>query len=514
MLNNTRSVKTEEQLAEEIGSYYYDPYGWVMFSYPWGEPTLADGSPNALANKRGPEAWQKRLLDQLGEHLRENRDIKELGCDYNIWRSARASGHGVGKSAVVAWTIQFFMSTRPDTRIGVTANTANQLETKTWPELSKWHKMLINKHWFTWTATTYYFAQYPEDQRKNYMAVASTASEHNTEAFAGLHNEGKTTVVLFDEASGVIPKIWEVAQGSLTDGEGFFFAFGNPTQPTGEFADCFDIHADMYNCETIDARAVSHTNKTHINDLIKMWGIDSDRVKVRVLGQFPNQAFNGFISGEMVDECCTRELVLDNGAALIMMVDVARFGNDESVIGFRQGRDCRSRPFLTFSGLSTTKLARIVNDVAMKERPDAIIVEGTGVGAGVVDMLRDNYHLKVIEVHPGAPSSEPEHYVRLRDELWGKMRDDMVTNLCLPEDPILHKQLTNILYTFDRHEQRIKLESKEDMKERTGLSSPDRADTIALSYAVKIVRRDANLVRSSLSQSRHVALSEYDIFAA
>lgn len=506
------NTRTESELAEFLGSFYADPYGFVMAAYPWGEPTLADGSYNPLANKIGPEEWQKELLDKIGEHIRENIQLKDIGLDIEVWRSAIASGHGVGKSTIVAWLIHFFMSTRRDTRGVVTANTQRQLEDKTWPELAKWHALIINKHWFTWTATSYYFTLYPEEQRKNYMMTAMTVSEQNSEAFAGLHNEGKTVLILFDEASGIFPKLWEVADGALTDGEGIFCAFGNPTRPDGEFADCFDKHADMYYTRNIDSRSVSHTNKSALNDIIRKYGEDSDEVRVRIKGQFPRQSYNGFISFDAVSDAIARELHPDYGAALIMAVDVARFGRDDTVIGFRQGRDARSRPFVEFKGLSVTRVAEKVMFFADKERPDAIVIESTGPGAGVIDICRDRGY-RVVEVHPGSNSSAPEHYYRKRDELWGLLRDWMYEIGCIADDPRLTKELTSILYTLDRFEQRIKLEPKEEYKERTGMGSPDKADTLALTFGVSLARRDSNLANAKRRQDRMQAQMEYDPMA-
>lgn len=507
MAASNLSPKAQAQLAELAASYYSDPYGWVMAFYPWGEPTLPDGSPNPLKNKTGPEPWQKRLLLKVGDHIKENAELKSLGLDYLVWRSGRASGHGIGKSALVAWLIQFFMTTRKDTRGVVTANTQKQLEDKTWPELAKWHKLLLTRDWFEWSATAYTFRLYPEEERKNYRFTAATVSEENTEAFAGLHNEGGTVVVLFDEASGINSKIWEVAQGALTDGEGFFFVFGNPTRPDGEFADCFDKYQHMYDLEHIDSREVSHTNKQHILDLIRMYGEDSDEVKVRVKGQFPNQAFNGFIGLDTVADAIARELVYDAGAPIIMSIDVARFGDDEIVFAWRQGRDARSRKQLILKGLSTTKISVIAMEQASRIRPDAIVIESTGPGAGVIDQLRDAGY-KVFEVHPGAAAHEADHYFNRRAELWSLMRDWLINEGCLYEDPVMSKQLTAIQYTLDRHEQRIKLEPKEEMKKRTGLGSPDRADALALTFAVKIARRDANLTRAV--NIRDTAVTEYD----
>lgn len=507
------SVETNARLAEFISQFYDDPYGFVMAVFPWGEPFIldADGNEvrNPLAGWGGPEPWQRDLLIAIGEHVKKNVALAEMGLDMEVWRSAISSGHGVGKSAVVSWIIYWLMSTRVDTRGAVTASTQFQLEDKTWPELAKWHNLAINKHWFTWTATGLVFAAYPEERRKNYKTSAATVSEQNTEAFAGLHNEGRTVFVIFDEASGVAPKIWEVAEGALTDGEGFFFAFGNPTRAEGEFADCFDKHEHLYYTRHIDSRDVSHTNKNALADIIRKYGIDSDEVKVRIRGLFPSQSFNGFIPREAVDEAIMREFTVDRDAALIMAVDVARFGNDETVLGYRQGRDARSRPFRVFKGLRTTQISEIVAKEANITRPDAIVIESTGPGAGVIDQLKDKGY-RVHEVHPGSAAIEFDRYVNKRAEYWSKMRDAMYDWLSIPDDPELVSQLTGILYTLDRHEQRTRLEAKEDMKKR-GLPSPDRADTLALTFAVNIARRDRNL--GFASRRSRMSKTEYDPLA-
>lgn len=498
--------ETEEQLAEFIAGFYDDPYGFVMAIFPWGEPELPDGGFNPLHDKTGPEPWQEKLLRDLGDHIKANGDLLGMGLDMEVWRSAVASGHGVGKSAEVAWIIYFLMSTRADTRGVVTASTQFQLEDKTWPEIAKWHNLALNKHWFEWTATSLYFKPYPEDKRKNYMVTAATVSEHKTEAFAGLHNESGTVFVIFDEASGVLPKVWEVSDGALTDGEGFFFAFGNPTRPDGEFADCFDKHNRLYYTMHVDSREVSHTNKQAIQHIIDKYGTESDEAKVRVYGQFPQQSFNGFIGVDVVNAAAERELVADSGAGLIMSIDVARFGDDQTVIGFRQGRDHRSRPAKSFKGLSNVRVAEIAMEEANRERPDAIVIESTGPGAGVIDILRSRGY-RVIEVHPGAQAIESGKYFNRRAELWSKMRDWLWDQGCIPEDPELFKQLTTILYTLDRHEQRTKMEAKAEMKKR-GLPSPDKADMLALTFAATIPRRDARVARGSAGMNNTAVLQD------
>lgn len=501
------NLKTEQQLAEFIAGFWDDPYGFVVAAFPWKQASLPDGSENVLKDKEGPEPWQKEELIALGNHIKNNVMLESMGLDTVVWKSAYASGHGVGKSAFVAWIILFLMSTRVNTRGVVTASTQFQLEDKTWPELAKWYNLIINKHWWKWTSTGFVFAAYPENKQKNYKTTAATVSEEKTEAFAGLHNEGGCVFVLFDEASGVHGKVWEVAEGALLGrGEKFFFGLGNPTRAEGEFADCFDKHYNLYRTRHIDSREVSQTNPLAAQSLIEKYGEDSDEVKVRIKGMFPSQSFNGFISSDLLQLAIDRELISDRGAALIMAADVARFGNDKSVIKWRQGRDARSFPTLKFSGLSIVKFAEIIMREADRTRPDAIVIESTGIGAGTVDILRDRGY-KVFEVHPGAAAKEYDLYINRRAEYWSCMRDWIYEEGCVNDEPELIRQLTTILYSLDRHEQRVKLEPKEDMKKR-GLESPDDADTLALTFAVRIARRDRN---NDVSRRAARAITEYEV---
>lgn len=516
---DTRS--TDAQLAEFATLFRDDPYGFVMAAYPWGEPYLPDGTVNPLRDRQGPEPWQERLLKRMGDHIKENDRRISLGMDPLVWRSARSSGHGVGKSALVCWLIQFVMTTRANARGTITANTQHQLEDKTWPELAKWHNMFLWKRWFTWTATTYYFTLTPAEQRKNYMMTAATVGEDNVEAFQGLHNADSSILMIFDEASGIHPKIWEAAVGATTDGEVFFLVFGNPTQPTGDFADCFDKHAKtgvgpyadgLYDIEFVDSREVSHTNKSALADIIKMYGADSDEARVRVYGQFPHQSFNEFISKETVEQAQNRELHPDPMAALIMAVDVARYGGDEIVITYRQGRDARSRERLIFKNMHTVALANIIVNEYKRHRPDALVIEAPGGGDGVIDQLRHIHHVPVHEFWPGAPSNKPDTFYRKRDEIWSLGRDWLQTVGCIDDDKETAKQLSGLLYGYDRFEQKLKMESKELYKARTDEHSPDRADSLMLTFAVNVLRRRDSLDMQE-ADKRNQSLTEYDEFA-
>ena len=220
---------TPPRLSEQLGLYRYDPLAFVKFAFPWGRP----GS--ALASESGPEPWQCEVLEKLGRSLKQ----RDAAPDEAV-RLAVASGHGIGKSALVAWIILWALSTVSDTRGIVTANTEGQLRTKTWPELAKWHALSVTKDWFTYTATSLHYSAQP-GRDKTWRVDAITWSENNTEAIAGLHNKGKRAFALFDEASSIADGVWETIEGALTDAgtDLFWLAFGNPTRTTGRFRECF-----------------------------------------------------------------------------------------------------------------------------------------------------------------------------------------------------------------------------------------------------------------------------------
>jgi hypothetical protein len=190
-------IEVERDLVNAIASFAHDPLGFVRFAFPWGE----EGT--ELVSATGPRAWQAELLEGLGRRLRQSREPIRI---------ARASGHGVGKSTIAAWVTIWALSTMPDARVVVTANTETQLRTKTWPEVTKWLRLAIHRHWFRSTATAVYSAD-PLHERL-WRADAIPWSEENTEAFAGLHNKGRRVLLIFDEASAISDRIWEVSEGA------------------------------------------------------------------------------------------------------------------------------------------------------------------------------------------------------------------------------------------------------------------------------------------------------------
>lgn len=468
----TTEVDHEAELVEFLAGFTGDPYGFVLAAFPWGER----GS--ALQDKPGPEKWQRDVLQSVSEGLKTPSEAIQ---------EAVASGHGVGKSTLISWMLLWAMSTFEDTRGVVTANTENQLRTKTWAELSKWYRLLICRHWFRLTATAL-FAVTPGHE-KTWRIDAVPWSENNTEAFAGLHNEGKRIIVVYDEASAIPDIIWETTEGALTDAntEILWFAFGNPTRNTGRFRECFGRFRHRWGHRQVDSRNVDITNKEQIASWVADYGEDSDFVRVRVRGVFPRAGSTQFIDADRTAAAQLREVQTLPTDPLVLGVDVARFGDDQTVIAFRRGRDARSIPWQTFRGLDTMQVAARVAEAAEQHKPSAIFVDEGGMGAGVVDRLHQ-LGVKHIAVNFGsaADGMALEDGVKVKNkraEMWAQARS-WLKGGAIPEDPDLAADLTGVEYGFDANNA-IQLERKEHMKKR-GLASPDKGDALALTFAYPV----------------------------
>jgi hypothetical protein len=383
----------------------------------------------------------------------------------------------VGKSAITAWLILWAMSTRPHLSGVVTANTLPQLSTKTWRELAVWHKRALNGHWFKWTATRFFHVAHPE----TWFVAAVPNTEHNSESFAGLH--ARYVLVIYDEASAIPDAIWEVSYGAMTTPGAIWCVFGNPTRNTGAFRRCFGSDRQRWVTRKVDARDSRLTNKAFLDDLIEDYGADSDFVRVRVLGEFPRASSTQFIASDLVDRAKARTLEVREfaGYPKIIGVDCARFGGDESVIQVRQGPMVPDpKPY---RGIDTMQLVGRVVEAALEHRPAYIAVDGTGVGGGVVDRLRQlpEVECPVIDVQFGAQARDVKAYANTRTELWGRMREFLSGVASLPDNRQLLDDLIGVEYGYTGKMQ-LQLERKQDMRKR-GLSSPDYGDALAITFA-------------------------------
>jgi hypothetical protein len=470
----------ERRLARHMARLRHDPLAHAQFAYRWGEGVLRGAA--------GPRAWQRDVMATIKAHL-EDPATRHTPC-----RIARASGHGIGKSALIAMLAKWGLDTGMDTRIVATANTESQLLTKTAPEMVKWHNLSITRDWFRPTATAI-VSTVPGHDRA-WRADLVTWSVANTEAFAGLHNQGKRIILIFDEASGIAAKVWEVALGALTDAdtEILFLAFGNPTLNTGPFRECFGRHRHLWHAGQIDSRTVEGVNTAYLDELVATYGEDSDIVRVRVRGQFPAASSMQFIPGDVVDEARLRTVHALPTDPVIFGLDCARFGDDHSTLAIRCGRDARSRPWKRWHGQDAMTLAGDVALLAQALEPDAIFVDAGNIGAAVIDRLRQLGTAHVHEVWFGARGRETlwsgalrVQTANKRSEMWTNMRGWLAGG-AIPDEDMLAADLTGVDYGYAADQVSILLEKKAHMKAR-GLASPDDADALALTFAEPVLPR-------------------------
>lgn len=459
-------AELEARLVKKCQEYFYDPLGFVMWAFDWNKPPL-----NELG---GPDEWQRDVMRILGNELRKQDQGDQLPAKIAI-----ASGHGIGKTAFMSMIIIWWMSTRPRANIVVTANTGDQLETKTWRELGLWHERAINAHWFEHTATAFF----AKEDKKKWRANALVWSSDRPAAFAGTHDRtGAGVLYLFDEASEIPYNIYETSEGAMTDPGAGWLMFGNPTTPSGPFFDIFDKKNSGWITKKIDSRTCALPNKKLINQWRDLHGEDSDFFKVRVRGEFPAEALHTFIGQRMVDEAMERdpEEVHDEGA-LMMAVDVARSGNNMNVAVLRRGR--RLLNIKKWSGKNTVETSRYVSELYDEWAPDALVVDGSGVGGGVVDMLRDQRNLPVIEFNGAERADEHEKYANKKSEVWYLMKE-WISHAKLPADDQLRRELLAVTYSEDK-KGRLQIASKKEVfaKLRT---STDISDAITMTFAVKV----------------------------
>lgn len=494
----------DTRLAEDL-------YKYIMFVFPWEMP----GTP--LEKFKGPRLWQRDELNRISLHIVENKERIRKGDLPFVYQSATVSGRGPGKSALVSWLNHWMISTVLGSTSINAANTEDQLKDKTWAELGKWHALSINSHWFDKQALSLrpqgWFEKALKDQLKidtgYYYAKAQLWSEEKPDAFAGIHNQNGV-LVIFDEASGIPKPIWTVTQGFFTDPvlHRYWFVFSNGRRNTGPFFECFHANRLLWKRRNLDSRTVEGTDTNALEQIIREHGDDSDEARVEVKGEFPRQGDKQFISRGIVNEAVNRVVVGDEWAPLMMGVDPARFGDDSTVIYFRQGRDAKVIKPIKLRGADNMAVANECASLIQKYNPDAVCVD-VGNGSGIIDRLREMGY-KVHEVGFGTASPEPE-WANYRTYLWAQIRN-WLGGAQIENDPDLIDDLTAPQYKFQGTSDRIRLETKEELKAR-GFASPDTADALACTFAVKVARKDLKASRNGAQgRSRVVQDVDYPIF--
>ena len=474
----------EKQLMSDLWSLNIkdNPYNFVKYCFSWEQ----EDTP--LEHFKGPRKWQEKILKDIANHIARNETV-----DFpEMYRLAVASGRGIGKSALVSWLILWFLSTRLGSTIIVTANTEQQLRSRTWAELGKWLTLSINNHWWEKTATTIKPAKWFEEALQKdlkidtgyYYAQAQLWSEENPDAFAGIHSSYGVCLIM-DEASGIPGPIYSVSEGFFSEPtkDRYWFTFSNPRRNSGPFFDSFHGKRSFWKNEQIDSRTVEGTDQKLFQSMLEQYGEDSTVARVEVLGEFPSYDNDTVIPMELCRSAVMREVDLTASEPIVWGVDVARFGGDNSALCKRQGNTVLEMK--TYNSMDLMSLCGAIkneyDDATVLEKPQEILVDVIGVGSGVVDRLSE-LNLPVIGVNVGESPSSKKNYLNLRAELWFKIKEWLSgRDVFLPSDDELVQQLVSPIYKYTSTG-KVKLESKEEMKKR-GIKSPDKADALALTFA-------------------------------
>jgi hypothetical protein len=451
----------DNELAKDIANFYVDPLAFVLYAFDWGQGDLVGWD--------GPDKWQRAALTKLRDAIRNRKpgDVIKL---------AVKTGKGPGKTALEAWLILWLMSTRPHFAGTATANTGDQLDTKLWRELSLWWQRAINKHWFQWTATRFYQV----DHKDTWGVDALKWSEHKPDAFGGLHNGGRGQVALVDEGSGVADSIYDVIDSTMTDEDSFVFVFGNPYRKRGRFYELFTRFAHRWINLTVDCRDAKAPNQAKIQADIEDWGLDSDYIRVNVLGEFPRQDADTLIPLPLIEAARVRTAAGCERYFPIWGLDVARYGDDRTALCIRRHR--RVEKVESWRGLDTMQTAGRVklayDEAVTDDKPTNIVIDVIGIGAGVVDRLRE-LGLPVRAINVSEAPAVRAKFHRLRDEMYWRGREWFEGLNVECADPQVGGELGDVTYTYTSAGQ-IKVEPKDDIKERLG-RSPDVGESLLLS---------------------------------
>jgi len=451
-----------ENLADAIDVYYDDPVAFF-------EDIL----------DLQPDEWQVKVLNDLATKSKV---------------SVR-SGQGVGKTALEAGAIIWFLTCRPYAKVVATAPTMQQLYDVLWAEVAKWLNRSLIKSLLKWTKTKIYMI----GDEERWFATAKTATK--PENMQGFHEDHMLFIV--DEASGVADPILEAILGTLSGEDNKLLMCGNPNKLEGIFYDSHTVDRHRYATHKVSSLDSKRTNKENIDTLIEKYGRESDVARVRIFADFPKGSLDSFISMETVELAIESKIppheVL-NATVAHIGVDVARFGDDKTVLVPRIANKALTiQKHHKQDTMVTVGHVLLMAKGLMKRYPKLkkirIKVDDTGVGGGVTDRLKevvreDKLPFEIIPVNNGESATD-EYYHNMGTQVWGSLKELLEENMKaylsgegaliqLPTSPEMIRELSSRKYRLSSRS-KLMIESKESMKKR-GIGSPDIADAVTLAY--------------------------------
>jgi len=412
-----------------------------------------------------PDPWQEKFLAAVA---RGDRKI-----------SVR-SGHGVGKSTASSWAMLWFFMTRSPVKVVVTAPTSAQLFDAMFAELKRWVGMMPKplQELVSVKQDRIVFNAAPDEM----FISARTSRAEQPEALQGIHSEH--VMLVADEASGVPEQVFEAAAGSMSGHSAVTLLLGNPTRSSGFFYDTHNRLANEWTTFAVNCTDSPRVSDDYVNEMKSRYGEESNAYRIRVLGEFPRSDDNTIIPMELLEMAKQRDVEPSKFAPMIWGLDVARFGMDSSSLCKRRGNSVGTAPQV-WRNLDLMQLTGAVvaqyESAAPSQQPKEILVDSIGLGAGVVDRLRE-LGLPARGINVSESPAMGGTYRNLKAELWYRARAWLEARDCkLPRDDVLIGELATVRYSFTSNG-KIQIEGKDEIKRR-GLPSPDKADAFVLTFA-------------------------------
>lgn len=471
------AVDTEEisVYSQFKKTYRDDPAGFVRDCILWREG-------------QGPSFYQEEILSNLVQYQRE---------------SARGP-HGLGKTALIAWTVLWFALTNDgetDWKVPITASAWRQLTKFAMPEIRKWARKL------NWSR----IGRDPFNERTELTQLslklstgeAFALASDNSALIEGAH--ASRILYIFDESKEIPAGTWDSAEGAFSTGDCHWLAVSTPGEPAGRF---YEIQSKRPGYEDWHVRHVTLEEAIEAGRIDadwaekrkRQWGEESAVYQNRVKGEFASSEADGVIplswvekanerwnewrdareSGEWPDGTPYVELTFT-----CVGVDVARSGEDRTVYALRYERVIKElRDFHLEDTMETT--GKVVG--ILEAHGGKAIVDVIGIGAGVVDRLKE---LKKAYV----PFNASEHtdfmdssgelgFTNCRSGAWWNLREMLDPtgdhNIALPENDLLTGDLVAPHWKVQSGG-KIQVEAKEDIKERIGRST-DFGDAVVMAF--------------------------------
>lgn len=429
-----------------------------------------------------PDAWQRDALAVCGGALTSRRRLAMKACT------------GPGKSAVLAWIgwhrlLCFAEKGEYPKGAAVSGQGKKNLKDNLWAELAKWQQRSeLLRSAFTHQAEKIHSNHHPENW---FLSARSFPNDANTEAIgrslSGLHS--RFPFILLDECGDMPPTVGQKAEQIFTGvvRDGLIAAAGNPTSTTGLLYVIVTNQPHLWVVITItadpdDPKRTPRVDAAHAREQISLYGKDNPWVMSTILGLFPPHGFNSLLSLAEVEAAMERTLNEDaySYAQKRLGVDVARFGDDRTVIFPRQGL-ASFRPIEMRNARNPDIAARIMKAKADWGSEMEFIDDTGGYGGGVIDCLLQA-GLTPFGVCASGKATDPR-YANKRAECWFMMADWVKRGGCLPPIPALKGDLSVPTYTFVKG--KFLMEPKELLKKPNRLGrSPDYGDALSESFAL------------------------------